>query len=53
MKTTGLSRVSKDLIIREIEREIKARATFFVTQHHAVSATAMDGLRAKLRQSHS
>lgn len=53
MKITGLSRVSKDMIIKEVERELKKRSTFFVTQHTNVSANAMDKLRAKLRQSKS
>jgi large subunit ribosomal protein L10 len=53
MKTTGLSRVSKDLIIKEIEKELKSRPTFFVTQHGTVSATTLDKLRAKLRLSNS
>lgn len=50
MKTTGYSRVSKEKIITEIEKELKARPVFFVVQHAAVSATALDGLRAKLRK---
>lgn len=49
MKTTGYSRVSKDIIIREIEKELKAKPTFFVTQHGGVSAVAIDKLRSKLR----
>lgn len=53
MKTTGLSRVSKDLIIGELERELKSRPAFFVTQHGTVSGTTMDRLRAKLRLSNS
>ena len=51
MKTTGLSRVSKDLIIKEVEKELKAHPIFFVTQHSTISGTSMDKLRAKLRQS--
>ena len=50
MKTTGFSRVSKENIIAEIEKELKARTIFFVVQHSTVSATALDGLRAKLRK---
>ena len=53
MKSTGLSRVSKDLIIGEVEKEIKSRPAFFITQHGTISATAMDKLRAKLRSSKS
>ena len=53
MKTTGLSRVSKDLIIAEIEKELKASPIFFITKHGTVSATALDKLRAKLRQGNS
>ncbi len=49
MKVTGYSRVSKDSIISEIEKELKSRPTFFVAQHATVSASAMDKLRAKLR----
>lgn len=53
MKTTGLSRVSKDLIIRQIEKELKNGKTFFITEHGKVAATSMDKLRAKLRPSKS
>ena len=53
MKATGLSRLSKDLIIKQIEKEIQARPIFFVTQHAAVSGTNMDQLRARLRQSNA
>ena len=53
MKTTGFSRISKDLIIGEIEREIKSHPIFFVAQHGGVPATSMDKLRVKLRQSHA
>ena len=49
MKTTGFSRVSKESIISEIERELKKRTTFFVMRHDAVPAAKMDKLRAKLR----
>ena len=51
MKTTGLSRVSKELIIAEIEKELKAHPTFFITQHDQVAASKIDKLRAKLRMS--
>ena len=53
MKSTGLSRQSKDLIISEVQKEIKARSVFFVTRHGTVSATSLDKLRAKLRQSNA
>ena len=53
MKTTGLSRVSKDLIIAEIEKELRSRPTFFVAQHGMVSAPLLDQLRAKLRSAGS
>src|SRR3989338_4613081 len=53
MKATGLSRVSKELIIAEIEKEIKTHSSFFVAQHPGVEAASMDKLRAKLRQSNS
>ncbi len=49
MKATGLSRVSKDSIIGEIEKEIKGRSIFFVVQHGTLSAASLDKLRAKLR----
>lgn len=50
MKETGLSRVSKNLVIAEIEKEIKKRSGFFVTKHSRVAAIAMDKLRVKLRK---
>ncbi len=53
MKTTGFSRVSKELIIGEIEKEIKKRPTFFITRHDAVAANKIDKLRVKLRLSQS
>lgn len=49
MKTTGLSRVSKEIIIGEIEKEIKKRPAFFVAQQGPLSAAALDKLRVKLR----
>jgi len=49
MKETGFSRVSKNLIISEVEKELKARPTFFVTQHARLSSSALDKLRTKLR----
>jgi large subunit ribosomal protein L10 len=49
MKTTGFSRVSKELIIAEIEKEIKKSPTFFVMRHDSVPAANIDKLRAKLR----
>ena len=51
MKTTGFSRVSKESIISEIERELKNRSTFFVVRHDTVSADKIDKLRVKLRAS--
>ena len=53
MKVTGFSRVSKDLIIKEVEKELKGRETFFIARHDAVSATGIDKLRAKLRATKS
>ena len=53
MKTTGLSRVSKDLIIKQIEKELRDHSVFFVTQHAAVSGTGMDKLRSQLRKTKS
>ncbi len=49
MKVTGFSRVSKDLIIKEIEKELKKGEPFFVARHDAVPASNIDKLRAKLR----
>ncbi len=53
MKTTGFSRVSKDSIIKQVEKELKAQPIFFVTQHATVSATSLDKLRSKLRKSNA
>ena len=49
MKITGFSRVAKEKIIAEIEKELKARSSFFITRHDTVAADKMDKLRAKLR----
>lgn len=51
MKVTGFSRVSKDLIIKEIEKELKKGEPFFVARHDTVPATSLDKLRSKLRGS--
>lgn len=53
MKETGFSRVSKNLIIRQIERELDQQPTFFITQHALVPAVSLDKLRAKLRSVNS
>lgn len=53
MKATGFSRVSKELIIAELENEIKKRPTFFIARHESVAADKLDKLRAKLRSSKS
>ncbi|OGW80805.1 MAG: 50S ribosomal protein L10 [Omnitrophica bacterium RIFCSPHIGHO2_02_FULL_51_18] len=53
MKATGFSRVSKNLIIAEVEKELKDRKIFFVVQHGRTPASSMDKLRAKLRASRS
>ena len=53
MKASGFSRVSKDLIIKQVEKELKSQPIFFVTQHSTVSATSLDKLRAKLRKSNA
>lgn len=53
MKATGLSRVSKDIIITEIEKELKAKPAFFVAQHGTLSAAALDKLRARLRSTNT
>lgn len=49
MKATGFSRASKDAIIRDLEKELKSSANFFITQYGTVPASSMDQLRAKLR----
>jgi large subunit ribosomal protein L10 len=49
MKTTGFSRVSKDLIIKEIEKELKKGEPFFIARHDLVPANNIDKLRKKLR----
>ena len=53
MRETGFSRVSKNLIITEIEKELKSRPIIFVARHHAVPAASLDQLRSKLRGSQS
>lgn len=53
MKATGLSRISKDLIISELEKEVKSRPTFFIAQHGTLPAASLDKLRAKLRKGNS
>ena len=45
--------MSKESIIAEIEKELKARPIFFVARHDAVPADKIDKLRAKLRASKS
>jgi large subunit ribosomal protein L10 len=51
MKVTGFSRVSKESIIKDIEKELKKGEPFFVVRHDSVPATNIDKLRAKLRTS--
>ena len=53
MKETGFSRVSKNLMIRQIEKELDTRPTFFITQYVSVPAVSLDKLRAKLRTTNS
>lgn len=53
MKKTGFSRVSKDLVIQQMETELKSAPVFFITEHGKVEALSMDKLRAKLRPSKS
>jgi large subunit ribosomal protein L10 len=53
MKATGFSRVSKELIIKEVEKELKKGDGFIITNHDKVSATGIDKLRAKLRAAKS
>ena len=49
MKTTGFSRVSKESLITEIEKEIKKRPTFFIVHHDKVPSNKLDKLRTRLR----
>ncbi len=49
MKETGFSRVSKNLIIAQIKKELEGSSTFFITQYAGVSASSLDKLRTKLR----
>ena|SRR3989338_8474275 len=49
MKESGLSRLSKNLIIKQVEKELEMSNAFFLTQHTAVPAASMDKLRANLR----
>lgn len=49
MKTDGLSRVSKELIIKQVEGELKKRPFFILTNHAGVSGIGLDKLRARLR----
>ena len=51
MRVDGLSRISKDSIIKQIEKEMKKRDAFFVTKHAKVAASSLDKLRAQLRKS--
>ena len=53
MKATGLSRVAKDLTIRRIEQEIKAKPNLFVSRVTSVPASNVDKLRRKLQASGS
>ena len=53
MKVTGFSRLSKDSIMRDLEKELKNSPSFFITQYGSVPASSMDQLRAKLRTTKS
>ena len=53
MKETGYSRVSKNLIIGQIEQELDKQGTFFITQHSSVPAVSLDKLRTRLRKANS
>lgn len=54
MKTTGLSRLSKDLIIKQIKQEIDKHESFIIVQHGGkLPAATADKLRDKLRKSGS
>ena len=50
MKATGFSRVSKEAIIKEIEKEVKSRPTFFIASQGTLAANVLDKLRANLRK---
>ncbi len=49
MKKEGFSRLSKDLIIGQLVKELEKKSTFFVTEYSTVSAMGLDRLRSKLR----
>ncbi len=53
MKETGFSRVSKNLIIAQIKKELGANPAFFITHYAGVSAGSLDRLRTKLRGANS
>ena len=53
MKETGFSRVSKEALIKEIEKEAKARPSFFITNQGTLPANALDRLRANLRKANA
>ena len=53
MKESGFSRVSKEAVIKEIEKEVKARPAFFVASQGTLAANALDKLRANLRKTNS
>src|SRR3989338_7322814 len=53
MKETGFSRVSKNLIVRQIEKELDQHPAFFITKHASVPAVSLDKLRTKLRSVNS
>ena len=53
MKETCFSRVSKNLIITQIEKELDQKPTFFITQYSGVNAGSLDKLRVKLRGANS
>ena len=53
MKLTGYSRLSKDLVIKEIKQALEKQPSFFVADHSNLSASLLDKLRAKLRKENS
>ena len=53
MKETGFSRVSKSLMLRQIEKEVESSPLFFITQHNRIPAATLDSLRRKLQGAQS
>ncbi|OIO38362.1 MAG: 50S ribosomal protein L10 [Candidatus Omnitrophica bacterium CG1_02_49_16] len=49
MKETGFGRVSKNLIIAQIKKELEGSPAFFITKYAGISSGSLDKLRTKLR----